>query len=132
MGRASKRCMISSIPQAREGTLYLMCAGKQETFARARSLLESLSKTVCYIGPAGEAAKVKVPVNMVMNMDTAALAKGFGVGQALRRCYFSAARTRQKDYAIAVHVAESVGLKPTDVRNGHAGPILPSCRNRQG
>jgi 3-hydroxyisobutyrate dehydrogenase len=82
-GQSLEACMASSIPQAREGTLYLMCAGKQETFARAHPLLDSLSKTVRYIGPAGEAAKVKALVNMVMNMNTAALAEGLGVGQAL-------------------------------------------------
>jgi len=76
-------CMASSINQAREGTLYLMCAGKQEAFDRAKPLLESLSGALRYIGPAGEAAKVKALVNMVMNINTAGLAEGLGLGEAL-------------------------------------------------
>ena len=76
-------CMASSITQAREGTLYLMCGGKEETFARAQPILEHLAKTVRYVGEAGEAAKVKALVNMVMNINTAGLAEGLGLGAAL-------------------------------------------------
>ena len=36
-----------------------------------------------YIGPAGSAAKVKALVNMVMNINTAGLAEGLGLGAAL-------------------------------------------------
>ena len=36
-----------------------------------------------YVGPSGEAAKVKALVNMVMNSNTAALAEGLGLGDAL-------------------------------------------------
>ena len=46
-------CMASSITQAREGTLYLMCGGAQEAFERARPILEALGKTVRYIGGGG-------------------------------------------------------------------------------
>src|SRR5438309_3766912 len=76
-------CMASSITQAREGTLYLMCGGKQETFERAKPLLEKLSASTRYVGPAGKAAQVKALVNMVMNINTAGLAEGLGLGAAL-------------------------------------------------
>jgi len=36
-----------------------------------------------YVGPAGKAAEVKALVNMVMNINTAALAEGLGLGDAL-------------------------------------------------
>ena len=75
--------MASSITQAREGTLYLMCGGKKSSFEQARSILQELSSKLLYIGPAGEAAKVKALVNMVMNCNTAALAEGLGLGSAL-------------------------------------------------
>jgi 3-hydroxyisobutyrate dehydrogenase len=42
-----------------------------------------LSTHLRYIGSAGEAAKVKALVNMVMNCNTAALAEGLGLGSAL-------------------------------------------------
>ena len=75
--------MASSITQAREGTLYLMCGGKESTFEQANSILNALSSKLLYIGPAGEAAKVKALVNMVMNINTAGLAEGLGLGQSL-------------------------------------------------
>ncbi|ALA58746.1 NAD(P)-dependent oxidoreductase [Nitrospira moscoviensis] len=82
-GASLEACMASSIAQARQGTLYLMCGGKPEVFEKAKPLLGALGKTVRYIGPAGEAAKVKALVNMVMNSNTAALAEGLGLGDAL-------------------------------------------------
>ena len=75
--------MASSITQARDGSLYLMCGGKEQAFRVAQPILEKLGKTVRYVGKAGEAAKVKALVNMVMNINTAALAEGLGLGEAL-------------------------------------------------
>jgi 3-hydroxyisobutyrate dehydrogenase len=83
-GAASlEACMASSIPQARQGTLYLMCGGSRKNFLRARPLLEKLSSAPRYIGPTGRAAQVKALVNMVMNINTAGLAEGLGLGRAL-------------------------------------------------
>jgi 3-hydroxyisobutyrate dehydrogenase len=76
-------CMASSITQAREGTLYLMLGGKPEAFERAKPILEKLSALMRYVGSAGKAAQVKALVNMVMNINTAGLAEGLGLGQAL-------------------------------------------------
>ncbi len=76
-------CMASSITQAREGTLYLMCGGKEEAFQRAKPILEKLAASMRYIGPAGKAAEVKALVNMFMNINTAGLAEGLGLGAAL-------------------------------------------------
>jgi 3-hydroxyisobutyrate dehydrogenase len=77
-------CMASSITQAREGTLYLMCGGAESAFARAKPILEKLSSSMRYIGKAGQAADVKALVNMVMNINTAALAEGLALGAALK------------------------------------------------
>ncbi len=77
-------CMASSITQAREGSLYLMCGGNEATFNRVKPLLEKLSGSMRYIGKSGEAAKVKALVNMVMNINTAALAEGLALGAALK------------------------------------------------
>ena len=79
-------CMASSINQARQGTLYLMLGGKQEVFDRVKPLLEKLSdegKLLRYIGTSGKAAQVKALVNMVMNINTAGLAEGLGLGASL-------------------------------------------------
>jgi len=76
-------CMASSITQAREGTLYLMCGGEKSSFQRAEPILQALGSSIRYIGKSGEAAKVKALVNMVMNINTAGLAEGLGLGDAL-------------------------------------------------
>ena len=75
--------MASSITQAREGTLYLMCAGEQAAFDRALPILDALSITNKYIGPTGSAARLKALVNMVMNINTAGLAEGLGLADAM-------------------------------------------------
>lgn len=76
-------CMASSIPQARNGTLYLMIGGRKEVFDRVKPMLEKMSSSLKYIGEAGRAAQVKALVNMVMNINTAGLAEGLGLGDAL-------------------------------------------------
>ena len=75
--------MASSITQAREGTLYLMCGGKQDVFDNVKPILDSMSTDLRYIGESGKAAQVKALVNMVMNINTAGLAEGLGLGQSL-------------------------------------------------
>jgi 3-hydroxyisobutyrate dehydrogenase len=81
--KALEACMASSITQARQGSLYLMCGGTESAFAGAKPILEDLASTIRFIGKAGEAAKVKALVNMVMNINTAGLAEGLGLGAAL-------------------------------------------------
>lgn len=80
---AVEACMASSITQAREGTLYLMLGGSAEAVAAAGWILDDLAQARRHVGGAGEAAKVKALVNMVMNSNTAALAEGLGLGSAL-------------------------------------------------
>ena len=76
-------CMASSIPQARDGTLYLICGGDEEAFARVRPMLESMSASLRFVGGPGRAAQVKALVNMLMNINTAGLAEALGLGAAL-------------------------------------------------
>lgn len=76
-------CMASSIPQARSGELYLMIGGKREVFESARPMFEAMSASLKYIGEAGRAAQLKALVNMVMNINTAGLAEGLGLADAL-------------------------------------------------
>ncbi|PXA05146.1 2-hydroxy-3-oxopropionate reductase [Coraliomargarita sinensis] len=80
---ALEACMASSIPQARDGSLYLMVGGEEDIFKKVEPLLQDLSASLRYIGATGKAAQVKALVNMVMNINTAALAEGLGLGQAL-------------------------------------------------
>ncbi len=76
-------CMASSIPQARNGELFLMIGGAEAVFNANKPLLDDISKALHFVGPAGKASEVKALVNMVMNINTAALAEGLGIGDAL-------------------------------------------------
>ena len=80
---ALEGCMASSIPQAREGKLYLMIGGKAELFEQTKPVLEDMSINLKHIGDIGKAAEVKALVNMVMNINTAGLAEGLGLADSL-------------------------------------------------
>jgi 3-hydroxyisobutyrate dehydrogenase len=75
--------MASSITQARQGTLYLMIGGDAALFEKMEPLLKDISVSLSHVGPVGHAAKIKALVNMVMNINTAGLAEGLGLGAAL-------------------------------------------------
>ncbi len=82
---AIEACMASSISHAREGKLYLMLAGDQAVYDRPeiKTLIETMSINRRFIGGPGSAAEVKALVNMVMNINTAGLAEGLGLADAL-------------------------------------------------
>jgi 3-hydroxyisobutyrate dehydrogenase len=82
-GRAIEACMASSIPQARNGQLYLMCAGDEDAYRAVEPILATMSSSMRWIGEAGTAAQVKALVNMLMNINTAGLAEALGLGDAL-------------------------------------------------
>lgn len=75
--------MASSIPQARSGQLSLMVAGDAATYEATLPLLQDLAADITFVGGPGQAAQLKALVNMVMNMNTAALAEGLGLADAL-------------------------------------------------
>lgn len=75
--------MASSISQARDGSLFLMIGGDEEVFNKHKEILDQLSVNLRLCGPIGKAAEVKALVNMVMNINTAALAEGLGLADAL-------------------------------------------------
>jgi 3-hydroxyisobutyrate dehydrogenase len=81
--KSLEACMAGSIPQARTGTLTLMIGGRHEVYDYLAPLFEEMSSSVIYIGSAGKAAQVKALVNMVMNINTAGLAEGLGLGDSL-------------------------------------------------
>jgi 3-hydroxyisobutyrate dehydrogenase len=75
--------MASSLTHAREGRLYMMLAGSKGSYLRAEPVLKDLTVSLRYIGGPGKAAQLKALVNMVMNINTAGLAEGLGLAEAL-------------------------------------------------
>jgi 3-hydroxyisobutyrate dehydrogenase len=75
--------MASSLTHAREGRLYMMVGGSKAGYLRAEPILKDLTVSLRYIGGPGKAAELKALVNMVMNINTAGLAEGLGLADAL-------------------------------------------------
>jgi 3-hydroxyisobutyrate dehydrogenase len=75
--------MASSVTHAREGKLFFMLAGDPSVIDKAEPLLKDLSVKMTYVGGPGKAAELKALVNMVMNINTAGLAEGLGLADAL-------------------------------------------------
>jgi 3-hydroxyisobutyrate dehydrogenase-like beta-hydroxyacid dehydrogenase len=75
--------MASSVTHAREGKLFFMLAGDPAVIENAEPLLKDLSVKMKYVGRPGKAAELKALVNMVMNINTAGLAEGLGLADAL-------------------------------------------------
>lgn len=80
---AIEGAMASSISQAREGKLFLMIGGEESVFQQTKPILDQMSVNLKYIGEIGKASQVKALVNMVMNINTAGLAEGLGLADAL-------------------------------------------------
>jgi 3-hydroxyisobutyrate dehydrogenase len=75
--------LASSIPQAREGKLYMMLAGDPIDYRYVEPVLEKLTAARHFVGKPGRAAALKALVNMVMNINTAGLAEGLGLAETL-------------------------------------------------
>ena len=80
---AIEGAMASSISQARDGKLFLMIGGEESVFQQSKPMLDQMSVNLKYVGEMGKAAQVKALVNMVMNINTAGLAEGLGLADAL-------------------------------------------------
>ena len=75
--------VTGSRPKAEAGTLTIMVGAEQESFARARPLLEAMGELVVHVGPPGHGAMTKVIANTVTAINAAALAEALAmVGRA--------------------------------------------------
>jgi 3-hydroxyisobutyrate dehydrogenase len=81
--RTVETLMASSIPQARNGKLYLICGNDEDAFNAVKPMLEKMSVALTFVGGPGKAAQVKALINMLMNINTAGLAEALGLGDAL-------------------------------------------------
>src|SRR6201984_168787 len=75
--------MASSVTHAREGKLFFMLAGDPAVIEKAEPLLKDLSVKMKYVGGPGKAPEVKTLCNLGMNNNTAGLAEGLGLADAL-------------------------------------------------
>lgn len=72
-----------SSEQTRRGEATVMVGGAHETFTACQDLWPILGKTVCYIGEAGTAAKMKLVSNLILGLNRAALAEGLVYAESI-------------------------------------------------
>ena len=66
--------------QAKEGNAVFMAGGKRETFDKIKPVLDILGKKTVYIGKNGDAAMLKLAVNVTLFLNQAAAIEGFVLG----------------------------------------------------
>ncbi len=81
--RTVEALMAGSIPQSRDGKLFLICGNDEDAFNEIKPMLDDMSVAVTFAGGPGKAAQVKALINMLMNINTAGLAEALGLGDAL-------------------------------------------------
>jgi len=73
--------LSSSTPQVKEGTLVIFIGGEQEIYQRCKPILETLAKSVIYIGSNGMGTTMKLVVNSVLGLELQALAEATALGE---------------------------------------------------
>ena len=68
---------------AAAGTLTFMCGGEDETFARAKPLLEQMGKTIVHAGGPGNGQAAKICNNMILGITMIATSEAFVLAEKL-------------------------------------------------
>jgi 3-hydroxyisobutyrate dehydrogenase-like beta-hydroxyacid dehydrogenase len=74
--------VTGSRPKAESGTLTIMAGGEQDTFERARPVLEAMGELVLRVGPQGHGQMAKLINNTLAAVNAAALAEGLTLAGA--------------------------------------------------
>ncbi len=76
-----------STPEAEKGQLVVLAGGSESDVAFAAPILDVIGRKTVYAGPVGQGMVMKLVINGVMAMGTAALAEGiaYGAGAGLDR-----------------------------------------------
>jgi 3-hydroxyisobutyrate dehydrogenase len=72
--------VLGTIPQARNGTLFAMVGGQPEDVARARPVLEKLTRRIVHLGPSGSGYAMKLAANLGLGAYIQALAESLALG----------------------------------------------------
>jgi len=68
---------------AAAGTLTFMAGGADETFARAKPILEAMGKTIVHAGGPGTGQAAKICNNMILGISMIAVSEAFNLADAL-------------------------------------------------
>ena len=72
--------VLGSIPTVREGKLFALIGGDAADVARARSVLDHLTRRVIHLGPNGAGCAMKLAINLGMAVQLQALAESLALG----------------------------------------------------
>jgi 3-hydroxyisobutyrate dehydrogenase-like beta-hydroxyacid dehydrogenase len=72
--------VLGSIPTVREGKLFALVGGDAEDVARARSVLDHLTRRVIHLGPNGAGCAMKLAINLGMAVQLQAIAESLALG----------------------------------------------------
>ena len=72
-----------SSQQARDGESVIMCGASAVAFNRCRDLFDNLAKRTFHLGPAGSGSRMKLAVNLVLDLNRAVLAEGLAFAESL-------------------------------------------------
>jgi 3-hydroxyisobutyrate dehydrogenase-like beta-hydroxyacid dehydrogenase len=73
--------VFGSKKESANAELWIMAAGKRDTFEKVKPLLEQLGQTVHYFGQNGNAAAMKLVGNLIVALEMEALAEGLVLAQ---------------------------------------------------
>jgi 3-hydroxyisobutyrate dehydrogenase len=73
--------VLGSIPTVREGKLFALVGGKAEDLARARPVLEKLTRKTTHMGPNGAGYAMKLAVNLGLAAFIQATGEALALGQ---------------------------------------------------
>ena len=72
--------VLGSIPTVREGKLFALVGGDTADVARARSVLDHLTRRIVHLGPNGAGCAMKLAINLGMAVHLQALAELLALG----------------------------------------------------
>jgi 3-hydroxyisobutyrate dehydrogenase-like beta-hydroxyacid dehydrogenase len=73
--------VFGSKQESANAKLWIMAAGKRDTFEKVKPILEQLGQTVHYFGKNGNAAAMKLVGNLIVALEMEALAEGLVLAQ---------------------------------------------------
>jgi 3-hydroxyisobutyrate dehydrogenase-like beta-hydroxyacid dehydrogenase len=72
--------VLGTIPQVRAGTLFAMVGGKPEDLARARPVLDKMTRRILHMGPHGAGYAMKLAANIGLGAYVQAIAESLALG----------------------------------------------------
>jgi len=72
--------VLGTIPQVKEGKLFALVGGRPEDLARARPVLEKMTRRIAHMGPNGRGYAMKLAVNLGLGAYIQALSESLALG----------------------------------------------------